>query len=102
MRQVPTGRAGGAVVQRRRARSRAGWQGANHSLYLSHQVWADLEALAATLGWSPSRTVDRLIALLVAEAAPRRDAAAALSSPALIEMAQRLVGFGLEQQAGAE
>ena len=53
--------------RRRRAAVAAGRPaGANHSLYLRHATWAQVQAIARRLGWSDSHAVDELIAFCLA------------------------------------
>ncbi|MGE0541249.1 MAG: hypothetical protein AB7R89_13835 [Dehalococcoidia bacterium] len=100
---TPKPRAGGAVVQQRRSgRGQHGRQGDNHSLYLSYDVWRAVEALAGTLGWTASRTVDRLLAMAIDESVA--DTSRGWSQHELKTLAYRVIELDLGQaqaQGGA-
>lgn len=89
-------RPGGPVAQRRRRGS--GIRGETRSMYLGFDRWTDLEALAGTLGWTVSRTADRLLALAFADQARQTrqpGEALGLDQRDLVALAHRLIAFDM-------
>ena len=94
-------RPGGPVAQRRRRGS--GRRGETRSMYLSPETWHVLEALGNQLGWTVSRTADRLLALAAADHVRdlrKPGEALELNQGDLVTLAYRVIALDMGQSQG--